>query len=90
MRKQIPKRPVQLATVANPAGRVDVALYRIAERFMHNLERDRGLAGVCENLLPIVEDAIIGAVPQGNIIPPEIQDDLRRLWQLFEQNRGRL
>jgi hypothetical protein len=79
------KKPVQLAK-ADPAGRVDVALYRVVERFMEQAERERGLVGVREHLLPIIENAIQCLdLPQWEI-PPEV----KALVKLAEQNRGRL
>ena len=65
-------------------------MYRVAERLMRRLERERGLQGLCDNLLPIIENAIVGAVPNQSLIPPEVHEDLRRLWNFYEQNRGRL
>lgn len=71
------RKRVRLSQVENPAGRVDVALYRIADRLMGRLESEQGLAGLRENLLPIVEDVIQKNVPPENMIPREIQAVLK-------------
>lgn len=65
----------------NAHGRVDVLLYRLAERWMEQQEQ-RGLAGLREYLLPLVEAAIVAKVPAGNMIPPE----LRGLMVLCDEN----
>jgi hypothetical protein len=79
------KKPVKLAQV-DPAGRIDVALYRVVERLMEQAERDRGLVGMREHLLPIVERAIhYFDLPQCQI-PPEV----KALVKFAEQNRRRL
>jgi hypothetical protein len=62
----------RLANVSEKQGRVDVALYRMADRVMERLERDQGLLGLRENILPIVEDFILRNVPARNLIPQEI------------------
>jgi hypothetical protein len=51
---------------------VDVAAYRIAERVMQHVERERGLTGLRDRLLPIVERAITDALPRRNVIPVEL------------------
>lgn len=63
----------RLSEVTNPQGRVDVALYRIADRVMMRLETQQGLTGLRENFLPIIERAIVQNIPAENLIPPEIQ-----------------
>jgi hypothetical protein len=81
------KRPkIQLAKVKNATGRVDVAAYRIAERLMEKLERERGLVGIRERLLPIVENAIQESLPIGNVLPAE----LLAILNVCMDNRGRL
>ena len=62
---------IPLREVRNATGRIDVALYRIAQRVMENAERDRGVRGLQENLLPIVEQAIHCYFPK-KAIPPEL------------------
>lgn len=62
-----------LSDVEDPAGRVDVALYRIADRLMGRLEQEQGVVGLREHVLPIVEQAISQHVPAENLIPAEIQ-----------------
>jgi hypothetical protein len=52
-----------LTNVPNPAGRLDVAAYRIAERIMEQLEERRGVRGLREHLLPLVESAIQDSLP---------------------------
>jgi hypothetical protein len=75
---------------ANPTGRLDVAAYRMAERLMGHLEKHSGIIGLCEHLLPMVESAIVDTLPGRSVIPPEVHEDMRRLWVLYEQNRGRV
>lgn len=71
-----------LAKVRNRQGRVDVLFYQLAERWMERLEVERGLAGLREQLLPLVEAVIVSRVPAGNVIPLE----LRSLMTLCEEN----
>ena len=54
---------------------------------MERLETERGLVGLRQHLLPMIEDSIVRCVPTGNLIPQE----LRSLAVLCEQNlrRGR-
>lgn len=83
----MPRRRVanpSLAKVANPAGRFDVLLYRLAGRLMEQLERERGLIGIRDDLLPIVEQAIVENISGRQVIPPELQ----ALWSVYAQNRG--
>lgn len=61
---------------------MDVLLYRLAERWMAQLEGQCGLVGLCEQLLPLVEATIVARVPAGNIIPEE----LRGLMVLCDEN----
>jgi hypothetical protein len=76
----------RLGNVRNPEGRLDVLLYRLASRAVERVEREQGIAGLCENLLPIVEQAIMMHVPGRNLIPREISALLR----VYELNQGRL
>jgi hypothetical protein len=69
----------------DPQGRLDVFMYRFAERLIDHLEQERGVLGLRENLLPIVEDAILAQVPGGCVLPKEIAALLR----ISELNRGR-
>jgi hypothetical protein len=73
----------RLSKVTNREGRLDVLLYEIAGRMMDRLERQQGLTGIRENLLPIVEQAIAASVPGHNLIPPE----LRAFLKVYEMNR---
>jgi hypothetical protein len=77
---------VRLAEVANPEGRVDVLLYQIVSRVVDRIEQDKGLVGLREYVLPIVEDAIVQSLPARNLIPREIAAVLK----VCELNRGRL
>lgn len=79
------RKRTSLAKVANCQGRVDVLFYQLAERWMERLEGERGLVGLREQLLPLVEAAIVARVPAGNMIPQE----LRALMILCEQNLRR-
>ena len=85
----VKRKPMQLAQVADARGRVDVAAYRIVERLMERIEQERGLVGVRENLLPLIEAAITRSLPRENLlktVPPE----LRAILTVIGQNRGRL
>jgi hypothetical protein len=75
----------RLANVPDPQGRLDVALFRMVDLAMERIEREQGLAGLREHLLPIVEQAILQHVPGRNLIPREIAAVLR----VCELNRGR-
>jgi hypothetical protein len=79
-----PRKKRRLGNVDDRTGRLDVLLYQLASRGLTRLEREQGLAGLCENLLPIVEDAIIQHVPGRNLIPREIVAVLR----IYQANRG--
>jgi len=75
-----------LRNVAHRQGRLDVLLYQLAERWMAQVEVERGLVGLREYLLPIVEKTIVNRVPAENLIPSE----LRSCLMLLDQNlRGR-
>ena len=76
----------RLANVANREGRLDVLLYQIVSHAAERLEREQGLTGIREHLLPIVEDVILAHVPAGNLIPREIT----ALIKVCELNRARL
>lgn len=76
----------RLGRVQNPAGRVDVLLYRLAGRLMTRVEQEQGVVGLAEHILPIVERAIVAHVPARNLIPREIEAVLK----LCELNRGRI
>jgi hypothetical protein len=77
------KRRIPLSK-ADPTGRVDVALYRLAGRLMERLEREQGVQGLREHILPLVEDLIRQNVPVENMLPQEIQ----ALVKICELNRG--
>jgi hypothetical protein len=74
-----------LAKVTDPQGRIDVLLYQFAGRMMERLERDRGLVGIREHLLPLVEEVIVGSISRRNVIPREV----RAFLKVCELNRGR-
>lgn len=74
-----------LSKVTDPQGRIDVLLYQFAGRMMERFERDRGLVGIRENLLPLIEEVIVQNLPRRNVIPREIQAFLK----VCELNRGR-
>lgn len=76
----------RLGNVRNPEGRLDVLLYQLANRGLERLERDQGLAGLRENLLPLVEDAILQHVPGSNLLPREIT----ALLKVLEMNQRRV
>lgn len=76
----------RLGKVQNPVGRLDVMLYRLAHRTMERIEQEQGLAGLCENILPIVEQVIVRHVPGRNLIP----DEISALMRVYELNQGRL
>lgn len=77
----------RLANVAHRAGRLDVLLYQLAERYMAELESQRGLVGLREHLLPLVEAAIVRSVPGQNVIPNELRSVLMVLDKNL-RNRG--
>lgn len=79
-------RQRSLAKIRNPQGRLDVLLYRAAQKYMERLERQHGLAGIRDNFLPMVEEMIMANIPRRNLIPPE----LRSFCAVYMQNRGRL
>lgn len=80
------KRRQPLARVSNPAGRLDVALYRACERVAEKLEREQGILGLREHVLPIVERSIVQHLPAHNVIPREVAELVR----FFELNRRRV
>lgn len=80
------RKKTRLAEVANPEGRLDVVLYQVAARVMERLERDKGLVGLRDYLLPIVEDAIVEHIPGHNLLPREIS----AIAKLIELNQGRI
>ena len=63
-------RARRLAT-ANPQGRIDVLAYRLAERCMEQMEAERGLAGLRQAMLPLVETVIAERFPAE--MPQEFQ-----------------
>jgi len=63
-----------------------VLLYQIVGRVIDRVEREQGLAGLREHILPLVEDAIVARVPGHNLIPRAIAAVLR----VCELNRGRI
>lgn len=75
----------QLAQVTDPRGRLDVAAYRIAERVLMRLESQRGLRGLVENLLPVVEGAIVDTLPGRNLMD-EIPQELQAILHVYMQN----
>lgn len=58
---------------ADPTGRLDVMLYRLAGRGLEELEHRHNLAGLCENFLPVIERFIIRNIPAANFITPNLQ-----------------
>lgn len=78
------KRTTRLAEVQDRTGRIDVALYRIADRTFERLEQEQGVLGLREHVLPIVEDLITQNIPAENMIPREIQ----ALINICELNRN--
>lgn len=75
-----------LSQVADPEGRLDVMLYQLAGRFLEGMERERGLLGLREHLLPLVEQAIVRSVPVRNVIPREV----RAIAKVYAMNRRRV
>lgn len=78
-----PRKNRSLARVADPQGRVDVLLYQLVNRGMERIERERGVIGLCENILPIVERFIVQHVPERNLFP----EDLAAIFRICEMNR---
>jgi hypothetical protein len=80
------KKPTRrLANVEDRSGRVDVALYRMACVAAYRLEREQGIVGLREHVLPLVEDLILKNVPAQNLLPRE----LTALIKVCELNRAR-
>lgn len=75
-----------LAKVNDPQGRLDVLLYQLAGRVMDRFERLRGLTGIRENFLPLVEEAITANLSPRRVIPREV----RAFLKVCEQNRRRV
>lgn len=63
----------RLKNVRNQQGRADVLVYRLAERWMAQLEAEQGITGLRENLLPLIEEIIEDRVPANNVIPRELR-----------------
>ena len=76
------KQKRSLAQV-DPEGRLDVLLYQFVGKLMDKLERERGVTGFREHLLPIVEQAIVTNFPGYKVIPPEIAAVLK----VYQSNR---
>jgi hypothetical protein len=66
-----------LSRVTDREGRLDVLLYEAAGRLMERIERQQGLTGIRQHLLPIIEQAILESVPGRNVIPVELRPLLR-------------
>lgn len=80
------KRKQQNLAQVNPEGRLDVLLYQFVGRLMDKAERDSGMTGFREHLMPIVEQAIVQNLPGRNVIPPELAAALK----VYQANRRRL
>lgn len=76
----------RLGKVTNPQGRLDVLLYQLVSRTMERIERERNVVGICEHVLPIVEELICANVPARNLIPRELAAVMR----VCELNRRRV
>ena len=63
----------RLNNVRNPQGRADVMLYRLAERFMAQLEAQHAITGLREHVLPLIERLIADRMPAENVIPRELR-----------------
>lgn len=83
------RKPIQLAKVTNPTGRIDVAAYRVAERVLEQLERERGIAGLRDHFLPVIEGAIVDSLPARNLIN-EIPEEVQAIFHVWLENRRRL
>lgn len=70
-----------LAEVEDATGRVDVLLYKIAERLATHAEVKYGLEGLTQELMPTIEDQILEYVGSEKIleIPPAARVLLRKL-----------
>ena len=58
------RRRRNLRAVRNPAGRLDVLAYRMAERVVDAFERERGIPGLNRRLMPLLESIISENVPR--------------------------
>ena len=81
----MPRKKRSLGDVQDSRGRVDVALYRMAQHTLRRLENEQGLVGLQENILPILESLIAQNVPAENLIPAEIQ----ALMRIIAANQGK-
>jgi hypothetical protein len=79
------RRRINLATV-NPQGRFDVFLYRMAECGLMQFEQQNNLAGLCERVMPSIEQVIRQYVPARNVLPQEIIE----LWEFVQANRRKI
>jgi hypothetical protein len=75
-----------LANVQDPAGRVDVALYRMACAAADRLEKEQGILGLREHVLPLLEQAIAKHIPAKNFLPKEMEV-LQAFMKICELNR---
>ena len=66
-----------------PQGRVDVLMYRFAERVIDRCEQERGLTGL-RDLLPMIEGAILTQIGS-----PVVPKELLALLRVYDGNRGR-
>jgi hypothetical protein len=70
-----------------PQGRIDVFLYRMAERGLEQFEREHGLIGYRDRILPIVEQLLLQYMPAHNVLPREFVN-LLELAQLHQVRKG--
>ena len=78
------KKRIPLCEVENASGRVDVALYKIAQRILASTERERGIRVLQEHLLPLIEDAI-----SERFSPRPLPPELMRVLRMMEANCSR-
>jgi hypothetical protein len=79
------RRRINLAT-ADPKGRFDVFLYRMAECGLMQFEQQNNLVGLCERVMPSIERVIRQYVPARNVLPQEIIE----LWEFVQANRRKI
>jgi hypothetical protein len=71
----------------NPQGRVDILFMGLCGRLCEQIERDRGIVGLRENILPLIERTVVPRLPQYNVFPKDLQPLLR---VYLQNSRGQL
>ena len=75
------KKPITNLETDNPAGRVDILLYKGAEYLTKEFEKTHGLSGIWDNLKPHVHQVMVR-----NITGMEIPSELKVLLGILQAN----